>query len=687
MMTMEQLQQGDKTAPTAQHEPFVLALDCGAISAEEMVSYEHARAYVQARAVWEEIQSQVMGKGVFISARTMATYGRFYCIAYGEQVPQAAQMQAFRILDRARQQYAASGATFVRLPQETIAALFQMRVQAATSQLPVGVTEGGVLYRSREPRVQALEAERPMAIEPPFASIPLDLWVLCLDYGEARVLSETRYTETSQAVRASVSGMGSQRVLIGGRFYLAVLTTDAPTWAKRRFTRWMLDLHQRDGAPFVKLPDGLLAHMLPRQAELMARVNQQETFAESSMASILDEEVWGEVPIEHVAPPALDEPVADSRKSAQRGAPVTRKTRSLLAGYYTARRLRFERGYAELAKLGAGSAEMRTAAAVERSILLAVGRARYYLFEDSALALVARLMMEPQGRSGTHIREMPQMHLFARFASPIQPEDYEPVWGLFFADPASAFRALVAQDTSARALFTDQLYRPGEALPWTLSLLGANGDTIVNLLYDTESSAWCLPEAHVCPAGACTLTPTPAQVTGVPGAAAVWSVCPGCAALRDYFARWVPIALLAVAGEFATTEEPVLREQSEEVVYKEKRPGSGKYDEKRVRVGWQVLTFDAVAVRRRAPDDAAGPDAAEKPSWLDLAIERGAVLYVRRSFGKSTRRLDPTRNARWKYAREVPVRGYSKRVPMSVERLSHTITRVVASGEEEGGTL
>ena len=231
------------------------------------------------------------------------------------------------------------------------------------------------------------------------------------------------------------------------------------------------------------------------------------------------------------------------------------------------------------------------------------------------------------------------------------------------------------------AAATVGLAEGGEPVPWTLSLLGEDGVTVFQMLYDVTARRWRFSETHVCPARACTKH----EEAGV----TIWQHCEGCRRALAYFGRWMAVALLMMAGEFAASEEPVMREVREEICYKEQRAGSGKYEEKRLRVGWRVVTFDVSVQRRKAAGriEEEAPHAqkeAKGPSWLEVAVEKGTVVYVHRRFGKSTRRLDPARNTRWKYAREVPVKAYQKRVPMSVERLSKLIVRVVASTEEKG---
>jgi hypothetical protein len=516
------------------------------------------------------------------------------------------------------------------------------------------------------------------------ATIPADLWYLCLDYSQAEALSEARYLQMQDALKGSHSGVGSQRVLINGHIYLAILAIDVSPWAKTRFTHMMLDFHTRDRVAFVRLPPSLLSIMMDKQEELKEKISRSgKSFV--SAHEIDEREVdWEPEKIEDIAPPVLEDEKSSAPRSASKqhtggGMPSSAHTkkRSLLERYYTARRLRAENSLAQLRRLGATSQELRTATVVERAMLLAAQRTRYYEFAPSALALVSHLMQDGEKGSETHIAQLPEMHVFVRFAGAIDLGVYAPVQGLFFADPLRSFMDLVAQDASVRPVFSADLERRQEAggLPRTLTLLREDGEIILAILYDAARGLWHLSDLHVCPDHACVKTQEKP---------AIWQPCSSCQKFLDYFSRWLPIALLALAGEFASEPEPVLREQEEEITYKQQRPGSGRYDEKRQRTRWQIVTFDA-SVRRRQParHDVPERDEATRSTWLDLAVEKGTVLYVNRRIGQTTRKLDPKRNARWKYAREVTVKAHPRRVPMSVERLSRLITRVVSSREEK----
>lgn len=680
-------QQQERSAD-AQDKPFMLGLDCGEVTLEEIerVGYEQTRAYRRAAAVWEDLVRQIGGRGAWISTRTFMTYGHVYAVAYGKDISETFQVEVFRVMDRFRQLYAASGAVFVCFPQEAADLLFTMRQSIRRRGAPTGhyltpAGDVGALYLERgKPRIERLDMDPPVTIEPPFQSVPLDLWYLCLDYSQVHDLSEARYLQLQAALKASRSGLGAQRVLIAEHVYLVVLGIDVSGWAKKRFTRLMLDLYQHDRTEFVRLPQAILSAMLFYQQELVV---QAQPFVEAHAVSEVDVVDAEAGQIERIAPPVLEDErslasAVTSKRNTGGGMPSSKKL--LLERYYTSRRLRAEVALAGLKHLGAGPAEMRKAAVVERAIVLASQLARYYEFAPSALALVAHLMMQDGEKgSGTRIATLPETHVFMRFTSPIGAGDDAPIHGLFFAEPLRAFKELAARDASTRSVFAADLTREQEgALLWSCSLLRENGSTLLSIQYDATRGLWHLPELHHCPADAC---------VSLPDAPGVRQVCASCQKLLDYFSRWIPIALLAVAGEFASEPEPVLAEVEEEIAYKEQRPGSGRYDEKRVRVKWQVVTFDA-SLRKRQPvrAEVSERDEPDGPTWLDLAIEKGTVLYVNRRIGQKTRKLDPERNARWKYAREVPVKAHQKRIPMSVERLARLVTRVVASRENDSNS-
>ena len=213
---------------------------------------------------------------------------------------------------------------------------------------------------------------------------------------------------------------------------------------------------------------------------------------------------------------------------------------------------------------------------------------------------------------------------------------------------------------------------------WILTLLNENGESPMSITYELgEYSAWRLTEMHECPIGHCKQIATPQEMFER-GMFTNWDACPSCQQFARYFSRWFPIALLAIVGEFAEEAEPIEREVTETITRKEKRPNSGKYEEHTEEVHFKIITFDA-SVKHKPKAEAVATEPLLGPSWLDLAIEQHTVVYVKRGFGKSTRHLDPSRNPRWKAKRDVSVRAYQKRIPMTVANLQKVITRVVAS--------
>ncbi len=546
-------------------ECFVLALDCGPVSVEELLAYKEAPAYNRAYQVWQAVFGQVYGGG-HLSIRTLITDFRAYCVAYATTLPHATQLQVFRIMDRYRQQWLHDGTTdasFALLPEEIVGECFRLREEAMRKR-PTAITLGpgpqdiGFFHEEHSTRLRVLEnpdiirdaVSTPQRIEPPFPSVPL--------------------------------------------FY------------------------QRDTS----------------QAQ-----------------------------------------------------PKKGKVRPLLEGYYLQQRLVCERYSVKVRRssvVGGGEASLaRRQLFTEEALLASVEVARKYHFADSAQALLAALMARIDS---TAIASLPESSLFIECATPIDLGIYRPVAGLFFVSPVQAyqqygqvigrnpFAALAAQASHIRVL----------------SLLKADGALLLNLLYDARARAWKLPDMFTCPAGACRAVLTPEEMVQQQ-AFTRWQLCPQCAALLHFFSRWFPLALLAIAGEFADRAEPeaeAAAEITETISRKKQKPGSSKYEEIREQVRLRVISFDA-CVKPAQAGRSASSEAVEAPdeepggpSWLDLAIEAGTVVYVRRSFGKSTRRLDPARNPRWKEKREVQVKGHDRRIPMTVANLQRTITRVVASKYE-----
>jgi hypothetical protein len=251
---------------------------------------------------------------------------------------------------------------------------------------------------------------------------------------------------------------------------------------------------------------------------------------------------------------------------------------------------------------------------------------------------------------------------------------------LQFLQPFKEYSAWVERDRKSRAHIFKLLDQTFVTQLWGLNILAEDGGTIMNLIYDQSVTAWRVPEIRHCPTGQCKQLMTPEEMHDR-GVFTNWELCDGCQQIATYFSRWFPIALLAIAGEFAEEAEPVEREITETIIRKEKRPNSGKYDEHTEEVHFKIVTFDASVKRKAVIEPDREPHEAG-PSWLDLAIEQNSVVYVKRGFGKTTRHLNPTKNPRWKFERDVPVRAYQKRVPMTVANLQKVITRVVASKYE-----
>jgi len=654
-----------------EQERFFLALDCGVISDEEVRTYETAPAYRRAKAVWQLMYDQVTGKGGYLSTRTTMVHGRCYCIAFGHDVPRAIQMQVFHLMDRYRQQH--PGLSFAQFPEHTIALSFRDREQVRKGRSPVALsvseTDAGALYEHHEARVIEQEAEAPVPIDPPFESISLlqAVWYLCLDFGKHDTESDRCYQETRAQLSRERLGIGAQQWLLEGHRYLLIIGEEVRQSVKDTVTLRFLGYHSRYGADFVRLPEPLLLRLWIQQEPLVAKTAHGTSFAETSAPDFLemDEAMLAIEPISPPSPPASPDFKA-------------KKTRPFLERYYTVRRLYSERKAGEMERSGATREEKRATIAVEQALILAASTAKKYRFANSALAMITTLMEQ---ETGTTIRTLPEMGIFLEFAAPLDLGVYSPIGGLFFVSPVTAFRQFTDNLRSVFALA--QAYQEAAQGIWILNVLEEDGDILLSLIYDSERRAWKLPEIRTCPDNACKQIMTvEEQVKN--GAFTIWQMCPKCEKIARYFARWLPIALLAIEGEFAEEAEPVEREVTETITRKEKRKDSGKYDERKEEVWFKIVTFDA-SVKRKERERETGAERSEVSgtSWLDLAIAQNTVVYVRRHFGKSTRNLDPARNSRWKYAREVKVRDYDKRVPMTVAHLQKVITKVVASKYEQ----
>jgi hypothetical protein len=310
-------------------------------------------------------------------------------------------------------------------------------------------------------------------------------------------------------------------------------------------------------------------------------------------------------------------------------------------------------------------------------------RPRPLLLEDMGLEVMAAI--------GAHTRQLdpdietPILHLPA---APVWLELEEPVLavnaeiaGIFFTCADREIEQMLEEEhrPGMREVLQASARKPGQEHQWSINFLASDGTPTTRYQYQEEARIWSIVPAangqQICPTGECREQPQEGGTFDI-------IPCPFCAAMLAYWRSWLVTALLAVAGEFASTEAAEWPHSQEQTTRKVKRPNSAKYDEVKVTHDYYLVSFDA-SVRKiypeRPPEQEREPQ--ERGSWVAAAqeVDPESVIYVRHDFAQGQRRLDPERNPRWREKRTVEVKAHSKRVPMKVENLQRRITRVIAS--------
>jgi len=251
-------------------------------------------------------------------------------------------------------------------------------------------------------------------------------------------------------------------------------------------------------------------------------------------------------------------------------------------------------------------------------------------------------------------------------------------------------RALAEPQPPARRAILEKARRDrGEQdIRWSLHFIEEDGAASTHYYYYEQSQAWAImPDGPLpCPTGDCITDEDVSELSGLVEKFVL--PCAFCETLMAYWRSWFVTALLVATGEFAETEAAEWPRHSERTTRKVARPNSKKYDEIPVEHSYYLVNFDASVKKVGNPANGTPLDnseAKEEPtlrgSWVAAAqeIDPTAVVYVRKDFGTTERRLDPARNPRWKREQTVRVKGHSRRVPMRVATLQRKITRIIAS--------
>ena len=243
------------------------------------------------------------------------------------------------------------------------------------------------------------------------------------------------------------------------------------------------------------------------------------------------------------------------------------------------------------------------------------------------------------------------------------------------------YQQWLEQDRKSRAKIFGDLTESNLTHLWTANLLTEVGGTVLNLIYDASVQRWRVPEVRICLTGECVQTMSPEEMAAR-GEWTNWQLCETCQSLLDFFSSWIPVALLMIEGAFVEEQEPREEQVREEVTtYKEKRPGTGKYDEKRQKSLWRIVSFDA-SVKKPHSSSMERSVKGEEPSWVELGIARGTLFKMDITLGRVIRHLVPGPNKPWKTEQEVKVEPHPTKVVVTLETLQkrvQKVTKVTAS--------
>jgi hypothetical protein len=299
--------------------------------------------------------------------------------------------------------------------------------------------------------------------------------------------------------------------------------------------------------------------------------------------------------------------------------------------------------------------------------------ARKYKLTTSALAMIDRLKPE---RSQGIIETLPGTGIWIMCNDSLSTNFYfscqsHAVTSYMEFHPHAKMTEDLAKLASRPWIWNMEVYTPGE-YPAPRSRC---------YLYDANRQLWTInnmdfPEDGItpCPNHACEMTGV--DQTGFYN----WYICDECKVYFDFFTSWFPVALMAINGDFAETEERQERRKfTQREMRKVRRPGSGlHYDNVPVTHTYHVVTFDMSVKSPASEQPLRDHQKNNGPTWLEQAIANETVLYVSKHIHQTQRTFRAERYVNMR-GKTIDVRAYDKRVPMSVKRLQQTIHKAVAS--------
>ena len=335
----------------------------------------------------------------------------------------------------------------------------------------------------------------------------------------------------------------------------------------------------------------------------------------------------------------------------------TRNTpKSVLSRYITQ-----TRQFTEQLIMNAQNPEERKEGELSQKVLMwEIDVAHKYKLTPSALAMIRRLM--PQRSQGI-IETLPGTGIWAML------DDGQSTVAYF----SSIAHAITSYLECHPGVKMTQRLAQLSSCPWQWTLDVFSQDSLPrNYLYDANREQWTLAMSQGCASGACHATAID-QTDFFPH----WYICDECMPTFEYWTSWFPVALMAIHGDFAQTEERQdLDLLTEQETRKVRRPGSGRYDNVALTHTYEVITFDmSVKTRMSQPPRDQQPS---KPIWLEQAIAAETVLYVCKRIGQTQRTFKHERYVNMR-GKTIDVHPYDKRIPMNIQRLKQTIHKAIAS--------
>jgi hypothetical protein len=241
-----------------------------------------------------------------------------------------------------------------------------------------------------------------------------------------------------------------------------------------------------------------------------------------------------------------------------------------------------------------------------------VDTAHKYHLTISALEMINALMSKPYGPCV--IEKLPGTGIWMTLDNPLQPTD------IFFSCLSHAASSYA--DHNPKIRLTDENTKMAMH-PWRWDMTVyvrnidpdlARGARSFAYWYNAHDQQWTLSPAMQDPNIGCR---TGCELISTQNQWPSWYICDECRSMFNFYTSFFPIALMAVNGDFAETEErQELPQFTEQETRKIRRSGSGKYDEVPVTHTYHIVSFD-MSVKKHASSHTPQSHESDGPTWLE----------------------------------------------------------------------